>query len=76
MVYGFIAVVALDRAATIDVFAFGFSQAGMWVVFGYLALGVLMNALSRSTSERFTMTPVALALAVLALLIALGAPAG
>lgn len=44
----------------------------MWVVFGYLALGVLMNAISRSKLERFIMTPVALVLAILALVVALG----
>lgn len=42
----------------------------MWVVFGYLTLGTLMNALSRSKPERFVMTPVALSLAFLALIIA------
>ena len=44
----------------------------MWVVFGYLALGVLMNAISRSKLGRFIMTPVALVLAILALVVALG----
>ncbi len=44
----------------------------MWIVFGYLALGVLMNAISRSKLERFIMTPVALVLAILALVVALG----
>ena len=39
---------------------------------GYLALGVLMNAISRSKLERFIMTPVALVLAILALVVALG----
>lgn len=44
----------------------------MWVVVGYLALGVLLNALSRSRPERFLMTPVSLLLAILALVVALG----
>ncbi|HRN28494.1 MAG TPA: hypothetical protein PK890_02135 [Terrimesophilobacter sp.] len=43
----------------------------MWVVFGFLALGVLMKAVSRSKPERYTMTSVVLALAALALVIAL-----
>jgi len=33
-----------------------------WVVVGYLALGTVMNALSRSPQERWTMTPVSAAL--------------
>jgi hypothetical protein len=71
LVYGFMAVLALDRAGILDVFPEGFSKVGSWVVFGYLGLGVLMNAISRSKPERYVMTPVALVLAVLALLIAL-----
>lgn len=72
LVYGFIAAVALDRAGVLDLFPEGFSRAGIWVVFGYLVLGVAMNLLSRSRQERYAMTPVALVLAILALLIALG----
>ncbi|MDI2098304.1 hypothetical protein [Ruicaihuangia caeni] len=72
LVYGFIAVIALARADVVDVLPDGFAQVAMWVVFGFLALGVVMNAISRSRIERAVMTPVALVLAVLALLIALG----
>ncbi|WP_409048144.1 hypothetical protein AB2L57_04150 [Microbacterium sp. HA-8] len=43
-----------------------------WIVTAYFALGILMNALSRSRKERFTMTPVAALLAVLSLIVALG----
>lgn len=74
LVYGFIALLALDCAGLLRLFPPGFSQVGMWVAFGLLALGVLMNAISRSKHERLTATPVALVLAVLALLIALGVP--
>lgn len=72
LVYGFIAAIALDRAGILDLFPEGFSRAGSWVVFGYLVLGVAMNVISRSRPERYAMTPVALVLATLALLIALG----
>ncbi|TQJ68982.1 hypothetical protein FBY31_3105 [Arthrobacter sp. SLBN-100] len=41
-----------------------------WVLAGYFALGVVMNAISRSKSERDVMTPVALALAVAYLVLA------
>ena len=43
-----------------------------WVIFGYFVLGIVMNAISRSKPERYTMTPVTLVLAVLALIVALG----
>ncbi|MDX2376563.1 hypothetical protein M4I32_07095 [Microbacterium sp. LRZ72] len=43
-----------------------------WVVTAYFALGILMNAISRSRKERFTMTPIVALLAVLSLIVALG----
>ncbi|YCQ26960.1 hypothetical protein M1E07_02555 [Arthrobacter sp. Z4-13] len=42
-----------------------------WVLTGYFALGVLMNAISRSKPERAVMTPVALFLAIAYLVLAL-----
>jgi hypothetical protein len=42
-----------------------------WVLFGLLALGVLMNLASRSRWERFLMSPIALALSLLCLVVAL-----
>lgn len=72
LIYAFIVLVAYDRLEAIDVFPPGFSAVTMWVVFGYFALGVLMNAISRSKSERNVMTPVTLVLTVLSLPIALG----
>ena len=42
----------------------------MWVIAGYLVLGVLLNLVSRSRAERFTMTPIALLMGILAVLIA------
>jgi len=37
---------------------------GLWVIFGYLVLGIVMNALSHSVPERALMAPVAAVLAV------------
>lgn len=71
-IYALMALVAFDRVGAIEVFPDGFSVVAMWVIFGYLCLGILMNAISRSKPERYTMTPVAIVLAVLSLLIALG----
>jgi hypothetical protein len=45
---------------------------GMWVFTGYFTLGIFMNAISRNKKERALMTPVALLLAVVFLLTALG----
>ena len=46
-------------------------QVGMWVLTGYFLLGAIMNGVSRSTSERRLMTPVAAMLAVLFLYVTL-----
>jgi hypothetical protein len=43
-----------------------------WVIVGYFALGIPMNAISRSKPERYTMTPILIVLLVLALIVALG----
>ncbi|MEO8261500.1 MAG: hypothetical protein ABI566_02930 [Pseudolysinimonas sp.] len=71
-IYALIAVVALDRAGVIDVLPDLVSRIAIWVVFGYFCLGIVLNGISRSRPERFTMTPVTLVLAVLSLLVALG----
>jgi hypothetical protein len=72
VIYAVIAVLALDRAGAVDVVSDVVSTVGMWVVFAYFVLGIPMNAISRSTAERYTMTPIVTVLAVLSLLIALG----
>lgn len=43
-----------------------------WVLFAYFAFGVLLNGISRSRAERFTMTPMCAVLVVTTLIIALG----
>lgn len=43
----------------------------VWALAAYLFIGVLMNAVSRSRPERLVMTPLALALALLTLFVAL-----
>lgn len=72
VLYVLFGLVALDRSAVLVWLPAGISQVAMWVVFAILALGTVMNAISRSKPERFVMTPVALVLAILALVIALG----
>ncbi|MBT2517898.1 hypothetical protein J7E29_10670 [Streptomyces sp. ISL-90] len=43
-----------------------------WVIVAYFGLGIVMNLMSRSKQERWTMTPVAAVLFVLSLIVALG----
>jgi hypothetical protein len=42
-----------------------------WVLFAYFAVGIVMNAISRSRAERLTMTPVCVVLAAATLVIGL-----
>jgi hypothetical protein len=42
----------------------------IWVIAGYLVLGIAMNAVSRSRPERLTMAPVSALLAALAFVLA------
>lgn len=71
VIYVFMALVALDRTDVTSLMPANFVRVAMWVVFGYLVIGTVMNLISRSKSERITMTPVALVLAVAALILAL-----
>jgi hypothetical protein len=72
VLYALIAAVVLQAADVIEVFPEAFADVGIWVVTGYLALGVPLNAISRSRSERLVMTPVVLVLALGCLVVALG----
>ena len=72
LLYALFALVAWDRVGAIDLLPDVFSQVAMWVIFGYMALGIVMNAISRSRPERFTMVPVTIVLAALSFCIALG----
>jgi hypothetical protein len=71
VIYGLVAVLALDKVGLIDVVPDVVSDIGMWIVFAYFVLGIPLNAISRSKPERYTMTPVVAVLAVLSLLVAL-----
>lgn len=46
-----------------------FLTIAMWVFTSYLILGIFVNAISRSKKERIVMTPVALLLAIVFLLV-------
>ena len=49
----------------------GVTDVGIWALTAYFVMGVGMNAISRSRPERLLMTPVALVLAVVCLVLAL-----
>lgn len=72
VIYALIAFIAWERAGITSLLPDAVAQVVMWIVFAYFAIGIVMNAISRSKPERYTMTPVVLVLAVLSLLIAMG----
>lgn len=65
IIYAFIALIVADKAGLTQVMGTGnFLNISLWVVTVYLALGIGMNAISRSKFERYTMTPVATLLTI------------
>ncbi|WP_409328443.1 hypothetical protein [Trujillonella humicola] len=72
VVYGAVALVLLEAAAASDVLPDGLVDVALWVLTGYFALGVVMNAASRSRPERLVMTPLAAVLTGVCLVLALG----
>ena len=69
--YAAFAVLMLSAAGALDLLPDGFVDVAIWVLTGYFALGIAMNAISRSRPERLVMTPVVLVLAVVTLVLAL-----
>ena len=69
LIYLVLAGVALGAAGLI-----GWQPPGIlvWAAFALLATGIVMNAISRSRSERMLMTPVVIVLAACFLVLALG----
>jgi hypothetical protein len=69
--YGVFALLMLQTAGIVTVLPRGPVDVAIWVLAAYFAVGVAMNAASRSRPERQVMTPVTLALAVVCLVLAL-----
>ena len=65
--------VIADAAGVVDVFDGSWPRTAVAVLTGYFGLGVIVNAISRSRPERIVMTPVAVALALLFLIVAVQA---
>jgi hypothetical protein len=70
-IYGAVALLMLQAAGALSVLPSGVVGVALWVLTAYFALGVALNAASRSRPERLLMTPVALVLAVVCLVLAL-----
>ncbi len=71
VLYVLFALLLLQAAGAVTVLPTRVGEVGLWVLTGYLVLGVALNAVSRSRPERLVMTPVALALAVVCLVLVL-----
>lgn len=73
LIYVLIAAVLLSKAEVALILPAGYLlDAAAWFIFAYFALGVFVNAISRSKPERYVMTPVVLILAACSLVVALG----
>jgi hypothetical protein len=70
--YAAFSVVLLSRAGVLAGGETVLVQVLAWILVGYFALGILMNAISRSRPERAVMTPLCLLLAASSLIVALG----
>lgn len=73
ILYVIFALFLASKAGIVDIIASNSTLCtiGMWVFSCYFMLGVFMNAISRSKKEKLLMTPVALLLAVIFLIITL-----
>lgn len=70
--YALFGLAALARAEmTLPIINDAVTAVFVWVLTAYFALGVVMNGLSRSKPERVIMTPVALVLTALYLVVAI-----
>lgn len=73
LIYAAFAAIVLQRAGIVALLPGGdWLGIASWVVVGYCALGIPMNAISRSRPERLTMTPLVTRLFGLSLVVALG----
>lgn len=70
VLYAGMAALLLSRGSAIPGDS-NFVRVATWVLLVYFALGIIMNAISRSRPERYTMTPISIALATATLVIAL-----
>lgn len=71
-IYVLLMILVASKAGVTGAIAQGpFLDISLWVATIYLTIGVVVNAISRSRSERYTMTPLTAVLAVCFLIVAL-----
>ena len=70
VLYGVFALLMLQAAGAVAVLPRAAADVAVWVLTGYFALGIAMNAASRSRPERLVMTPVVTLLAACCLALA------
>lgn len=73
VLYAAFAALLFSRAGALPGGTSTFVAVATWVLFGYFALGIVMNAISRSRAERAVMTPACVVLAASTLVVTLGA---
>lgn len=73
LLYTAFAALMLSRAGALPGGHSTFVVVANWVLFGYFAIGIVMNGISRSRAERATMTPACVVLAASTFVVALGA---
>jgi len=71
ILYAIFIIIVLSRVEILTLLNDSVANTGVWVLAVYFYIGVLMNGISRSKSERHLMTPVALVLAITCTIIAL-----
>jgi hypothetical protein len=70
-IYLLMALVYAEKSGLADTFlSERFADIAIWGITGYLALGILMNGISRSKKERALWTPIVAVLALLSLILA------
>lgn len=72
LVYAGFAALLLSRSGVLPGGDSVFVVVLAWVLFAYFTFGILLNGISRSRAERFTMMPICAVLAVTTFIIALG----
>lgn len=69
--YVIFAIFVLEQVGSINVLQNAqLPQAGVWAMVGYFALGIPLNAISKSKPERMVMTPVVMMLFLLSIFVA------
>jgi hypothetical protein len=71
VIYAVVALLLLQAAGAFTVLPDALVGVAIWVLVGYFGLGIVLNAASRSRSERLVMTPVVLLLTAVCLVLAL-----